>query len=106
MSEKVVVTWDGQSGKTYRYRSYPIGTKFRDQRPANYIFAVLKPQGGWIATYIGQTDNISECVFGQDKEGFSRRNSAKYIHVHLAETEEARLEEEKDLIAKWHPKCN
>lgn len=106
MSEKVVVTWEGQSGKTYRYRCFPIGTKFRDEKPANYIFAALKPKGVWVPVYVGHTENISKCLYGHEKEGTARRYNATYLHVHLAGEVTSRSDETQDIVTKYSPKCN
>jgi hypothetical protein len=106
MQDRVVVTWEGQSGKQYKYLSFPSGTVFSDEKPANYIFAAKKAKGVWVPAYIGQTDNINNRMRCHEKAGPARKSNALYIHVHLSGAEEKRTAEEQDLIAKWNPKLN
>ena len=106
MGEAPSVTWPGKSGQKYEYRSYPLGTTFKEI-PGNYIFAKETQRGRWSACYIGQTDNLGERLGNHEKEPCSTRAGATHIHVHgNGNGERARLAEEADLILNSQPPCN
>ena len=105
MSEAQTIDWPGQSGKTYRYWIYPIGTSFKEVG-GNYIFAKEARPGSWIPVYVGQSKNLNQRLENHEKEACAKRNGATHIHAHKNDSEAARLAEEKDLIAKWKPVCN
>ncbi len=99
------VKWTGQSGKTYDYFVYPIGTSFA-AKPGNYIFAAVT-SGVWKPCYIGQTENLNDRLGDHEKEACAKRHGATHIHAHLTEGgESVRKAEEADLISCWKPPCN
>ena len=98
-------TWTGQSGKSYTYYVYEIGTRFRDVG-GNYIFAKVTPSNRWASQYIGETQSLTDRIPGHEKLPCAQRNGATHVHVHENNSNAARLAEEKDLIAANNPPCN
>ena len=99
-------TWTGQSGKTYTYWIYDIGTPFK-ATPANYIFAKETESHKWGAIYIGQTGDLSERFDNHHKMPCIRRYGATHIHTHTSNDDETiRLAEEADLVQYCRPVCN
>lgn len=97
--------WKGQSGTTYTYWIYDIGTTF-EATPANYIFAKETPYL-WGAIYIGQTGDLSERFDNHHKMPCIQEHGATHIHAHTSSEDEAkRLAEEKDLVLYCNPPCN
>lgn len=104
-SEKVV--WTGKSGTEYSYWIHSKDTKFEDEVPANYIYAVSGTTG-WIAIYVGETGDISDRPLDtHHKKGCIESNGATHIHVHKSSNDEdTRRAEEADLVANYNPPCN
>ena len=106
MSNAPTIHWEGQSGRTYQYWIFPLGTHL-DEKPANYMFAKETAPGFWRPCYIGQTENLNRRLRDHEKEACATRHGATHIHAHLNGPDEpARRAEEKDLILKWRPACN
>ena len=98
--------WEGESGKTYKYWIFEIGTSFKDE-PGNYIFAKRINYGQWLPVYIGETDSLVNRIPNHEKLPCVERNGGTHIHVHInSSDEEIRCSEEVDLIKKWSPSCN
>lgn len=105
MSEGIFF-WEGESGKTYRYKIYGIGTSFKDM-PGNYIFTKKANFNKWLPIYIGETDSLENRLSNHEKLPCVERNGGTHIHVHSSSSdEEIRCSEEVDLINKWNPSCN
>ena len=105
MSEQTV-QWQGASGKSYKYWTYPINTTFKDA-PGNYIYAKISASRKWLAVYIGQTVSLSQRLASHEKEQAAIRHGATYIHAHLSGyDEQSRRDEEVDLIKRYRPPCN
>jgi len=106
MSNAPKIDWSGKSGQSYTYWIFPIGADFVE-KPGNYIFAKQTRPGYWTPVYIGQTNDLHCRLANHEKVACAKRNGATHIHAHATEgTEQARLNEEKDLIARWTPPCN
>lgn len=100
------VTWTGNSGRTYTYEVYPVGTSFNDV-PANYIFTRRSSDGVHTALYVGQTDNLEERITpAHHKWSCAKLHGITHIHVHQNAAESTRLAEERDLLARMSPVCN
>ena len=98
--------WTGQSGTTYTYWIYEIGTTF-SATPANYIFAKETKLREWEAVYIGQTGDLSERFDDHHKMPCIQEHGATHIHAHTSnEDETVRLAEETDLVRSNRPICN
>ena len=105
MAEQKTI-WLGASDREYEYLIYPIGTPFNDS-PANYIFAKQTSGGSWTPIYIGQTNNLSDCLADHEKMPCVKRHGVTHIHAHTGSLEAMiRKEEESALVAKWDPPCN
>ena len=99
-------TWIGNSGKTYQYWIYPIGTSFKPE-PGNYIYAKYGGSLGWVAAYVGQTGNLRERLSNHPEEPCARRHGATHIHARVnSGGEMARRNEESDVIIRHLPPCN
>mgnify|MGYP001565336527 CR=1 FL=1 len=99
------IDWPGQSGRTYRYWIYELPPNLK-AAPGNYIFAKESSPSRWTPVYAGETEDLSERFNDHHKMPCIKRNGATHIHAHLNDSEDARLDEEADLIAKWSPPCN
>jgi hypothetical protein len=102
---KLTILWPGKSGKEYKYWIHPIGTDLEDS-PGNYIFAKKISPRRWSPIYIGQTNNLNDHLANHEKEALARKKGATHIHAHTSDTENQRLEEEKDLVSRWKPPGN
>jgi len=101
------ITWEGTSGKTYKYWIYDIGYDNFDAVPANYIFTKETEPQTHRPIYIGETEDISERFDNHHKIDCIKKNGATHIHAHKSSTsKETRCAEESDLIKKWAPVCN
>ena len=98
-------TWKGASGRTYTYWVHSLNTNWKAV-PGNYIFA--KRSGhGWIAIYIGETDNLAERLPNHEKWDCARRHGVTHLHAHEnTGGAAARRAEEADLIENYDPPCN
>jgi len=106
VSEAPTINWFGLSGREYKYWIYKIGKTFKED-PGNYIFAKETQTGYWSPSYIGETENLNQRLGNHEKEACARKHGATHIHAHLnSGGEEARRQEENDLIMKWKPPCN
>jgi len=100
------VDWPGKSGKTYKYSTHTLGTRFKEL-PGNYIYAKETEPRHWSPLYIGQASSLRDRLADHEKEACAVNNGAKHVHAHTsAKSENNRLAEETDLIAKWNPTCN
>ncbi len=100
------IRWTGASGLTYEYWIYPLNTQF-DQKPGNYCFAKEVSPGTFRPLYFGETVDLSERFQNHHKASCFSRNGATHIHAHVnSQGQDARLNEETDLIRKWNPSCN
>ena len=106
MSDYPEKVWRGSSGEEYHYTVYDLESSFPVE-PGNYIFASYDVVKGWIAVYIGQTHNLQERLTNHEKENCTAGNDATHIHIHINHFgEQARLDEERELIENYDPCCN
>lgn len=104
MSQNQECTWTGASGKQYQYSIHKKGTTFK-ALSGNYIFAKVVANK-WQAIYVGQTSDLSERFDDHHKMPCIDRHGATDIHVHVNDAEQARLDEEADIIRNYQPPCN
>lgn len=98
--------WTGASGTEYIYGIYPIkGTTWNDI-PGNYIFARESKPHNWEAIYIGQTTSFKDRIPDHDELPHIQRNKGTHVHIRIHYDSEARLAEEKDLLANHTTPCN
>jgi len=77
------------------------------EEPGNYIFAAPDSAGEWFALYIGQSSDLGDRLSNHEKEEYAIKNGATHIHAHInSRGEQARLDEEEDLIKHHLPLCN
>ena len=105
MTELGNCTWTGASGKQYQYSIYEKGTTFK-AIPGNYVFAKRIDANRWQAIYVGQTSNLSERFDDHHKKPCIDRHGATHIHVHRNDDDQARLDEEREIIQYHQPLCN
>ena len=105
MADQTII-WVGASGKQYEYWISSMGMAFVDE-PGNYIFVKETSPNNWIPIYIGQTESLKNRLTDYEKVPCVMRYGATNIHAHTTSGgEQARKEEETDLLAKWDPPCN
>lgn len=97
MSYDPVCRWTGASGTSYVYYIRPRGAALAPLQMGNYIYAKKNHEGDWLPVYIGQGD-LSE---PESQQHLLDARGATHVHLHLTMTEEARLAEERDLLARY-----
>jgi len=97
--------WRGTSGKEYMYGIYSIDGTWNDV-PGNYIFARETKPHTWEAIYIGETESFKERIPNHNELPCVRRNGGIHVHAHVNRDSQARLAEEKDLLANNTTPCN
>ena len=102
-------TFKGRSGKQYRFRVFPWGTRFR-KISGVYVVANRAQgiDGGHRHTvlYVGHTEDFSQPFAKHRKAQDFAQHGANCICVQSDGSEESRLEKERDLIAAFSPECN
>lgn len=88
--------WQGKNGNTYEFTVYPIDISFKSKVDGNYIFA-KQTMRGWDAVYIGEGD-LKTRTEAHKNDGCVLRKGATHIHAHTNNNEEARKQEESDLL--------
>ena len=105
MADELTMDCPGQSGKTYHYWIYTIGTKMYEE-PGNYIFVKQTEPNKWTPLYIGQTGNLNERLSDHEMLPCVRQKGGTHICTHTStKGEDLRRAEETDLINKWGQKC-
>ena len=97
--------WTGKSGTKYNYTIYQIGGDWNDVG-GNYIFAYESSPHTWTAVYIGETESFKDRLPNHNELPCIKRNGGTHIHAHTNENSEARLAEERDLLANHTTACN
>ena len=100
--------WPGKSGKKYRYWfNDSIAPSNLKQEGGNYMYVKRLPNGNWLPVYIGQADDVSRRLPNHDRLPDVKRAGATHLMSHTTpDGEQARLDEERDLIAQWSPVLN
>lgn len=101
MAETPSCNWIGASGKLYRYFIHKLPTSFNANQPGNYIFTKVNAENKWVPIYIGQGDLGDRVSDDHHKWECIQRKGATHVHVHTNAIEDARLAEEKDLLANY-----
>jgi hypothetical protein len=99
----------GGSGKTYRFRVYPLGTKFRKIGGVYVITNRYHNEGAGYrhkTLYIGRTEDFSEPLDQHGKAPELMQHGANCICVQSTASEDSRMVIEQDLVAALHPLCN
>jgi hypothetical protein len=102
-------TFDGQSGTAYRFTVFPLGTKIR-KRAGLYVIANRSHDDSsghqHHVLYVGQTEDLSQPFEKHHKAQAFERSGANCICLHAEESEDCRVEKERDLVAGIRPACN
>jgi hypothetical protein len=96
----------GKSGKLYRYwlqtdvgRLLAVG--------GNYVFLKQLPNGNFVPVYFGQAEDLNDRLPGHERWAEAVRLGATHVAAHTTPAgEQARLDEERDLIERWNPPLN
>ncbi|MDA7511580.1 hypothetical protein N8642_00155 [bacterium] len=104
---KVISTcvWHGYSERAYEYQILPLEAEFQ-RMGGNFILCDRDVLGDWSPLYIGQTDDLCECLGALELKRWIREQGATYIHVHLVRHDVDRESEKADLISRFRPPLN
>jgi hypothetical protein len=103
-----VIDWKGKSGRTYRYWFIQDVTANGIQAVSgNYAFVKQLANGNFVPLYFGQADDLRARIPGHERGDDARKAGVTHVMGHTTQGgEQARLEEERDLIAQWNPPLN
>ena len=94
--------WVGRSGLCYTYTVMELPCAVHAGQTGNFIFARKDSGGRWIPIYIGHGDLATACSpINNDQWDSILTRRATHIHCHLNESQEAREQEQKDLLARY-----
>lgn len=97
--------WYGHSEEAYHYQIFPLEVGFRDLG-GNYILCYRDVLGDWSPFYIGQTDNLCQCLGDFELNQWVRQQGVAYIHAHLNRHDADRDSEMTDLVSRFLPPLN
>jgi hypothetical protein len=103
------MVFKGKSGKAYRFKVYPLGTRFRKISGVYIIGSRMHGENGGRRLrplYVGHTEDFSQSFGQHHKAREFTEQGANCICLQSDAEEESRLAKERDLIAGLHPKCN
>ena len=102
-------TFKSKSGNQYRFKVFPLGTRFR-KISGIYMIAYRAHgiHGGHRhkILYVGHTEDFSQPFKKHRKAQTLEQLGANCICVQSDESEASRLEKERDLVATFSPACN
>jgi len=101
--------FDGDSGTTYHFTVYPLGTRIRKLSGLYVIANRSRDEAAGYqhdAIYVGQTEDLSQPFERHRKAAEFERHGANCICLHADDSEDSRREKERDLVAAIHPVCN
>ena len=99
----------GKSGKAYRFKVYPLGTRFRKLSGVYVIGSRMHDSNGsrrLVPIYVGHTEDFSQPFDSHRKAKDFTDQGANCICLQSDGVEESRLAKEQDLVAGLHPVCN
>lgn len=102
------IDWPGKSGKNYRYW-FLHGLKADDIQAVagNYAFVKQLPNGNFVPLYFGEAEVLNVRVPNHDRWDDAKRHGITHVMGHTTPAgEQARLDEERDLIQQWNPPMN
>jgi hypothetical protein len=101
------IEWTGKSGTAYRYYIWPRGANVDGGPPGNFIHVKETEHGVLAPVFIGQTEDVNRRLVSAEIQECVNSAGATQLHLHANyKGEQARLEEEADLMARWQPACN
>jgi hypothetical protein len=101
MAERPTCNWIGASGASYKYFIYELPITFNPNQSGNYVFTKLNAENRWYPIYIGQGDLRDRVGNNHHKWACIQSKGATHVHVHLNNSEQDRLVEEQDLLARY-----
>jgi hypothetical protein len=104
----LTVDWLGASGRTYKYWNLStIAAGTIQAVGGNYCFAKQLPNGNYLPVYFGVADDLNARITNHDRLAEAVALGATYVMAHTTPAgEQARLDEERDLIQFWNPMLN
>ena len=103
------IIFKGGSGTQYRFKVFPLGTRFR-KLSGVYVIANRDRgvNGGQKHTvlYVGHTADFSQPFDKHGKAKDCADHGANCICVQSDVSEDSRVEKQRDLVAKFTPECN
>jgi len=103
-------TFEGNTGTRYRFNVFPLNTRFRKLGGIYMIaYRCHGKQGGYRhrILYVGSTDDFSQPFEKQHQKSQNLMQlGANCICVQSDQSQESRLEKQRDLIATFSPACN
>ncbi len=99
----------GDSGKQYRFRVFPLGTRFRKISGVYLIACRAHGHDGGHRhkiLYVGHTEDFSQPLEGHRKSEALAQLGANCICVQSDTSAKSRLEKERDLVATFSPAGN
>jgi hypothetical protein len=103
------MTFRGKSGRAYRFKVFPLGTRFRNISGVYVVGNRLRCiDGRYKVTplYIGHTEDFSQPFDRHHKAKDFAEQGADCICVQRDGVEESCATKEQDLVAALHPVCN
>jgi len=103
------MVFKGKSGKAYRFKVYPLGTRFRKVSGVYVIGSRMHGRNGarrLVPLYVGHTEDFSEPFDQHRKAKDFTEQGANCICLQSDALEESRLAKEQDLVAALRPVCN
>jgi hypothetical protein len=99
----------GDSGTQYRFKVFPLGTRFR-KMSGIYLFACrvhgIDGNHRHKILYVGHTEDFSQPFEKHRKTELLMRMGANCICVQADRSEQSRLDKERDLITTFSPAGN
>jgi len=92
--------WPGVSGSSYKYYVYPRHPSIKAGQDGNYIYAKIV-NGEWVPVYVGQGDLGVRCTSNHHQAEAINAKMATHVHMHKNANENARLTEERDILAAF-----
>ncbi len=105
MAQTKNITLTGASRRTYSFKAFPRGIKFK---PSGAVYAILRqtPTGHYSVIYIGQTSDLSKRFENHHKQACFDRNGKSHIALYPVSGESRRFDIETDLLRSYKPVCN
>lgn len=103
------MAFTGKSGKTYRFKVYPLSAHFRKISGVYIIGSRVSGTNGGrrlVPLYVGHTEDFSQPFGRHHKAQQFTDRGADCICLQSDAVEESRVAKQQDLIAALHPECN
>ena len=104
-----IITLNDISGKTYKFRVYPLDHKFPPLGAVYYIYKRTMSgydNGTHTASYVGQSGNILVRFANRHKQSCLDKHGPNSICLHVDNNETSRLDKEWDLLNALQARCN